>query len=290
MSEKNKELGLKSKWSRFLNIVGDPWVLCLLIITIVFIIYSSSTNNQELIAILTLIITLISGLLGGIISSRWTQTSELKVLVARGNSAIRSLKLILLNVNTIEKRTNDYIKNLDQENIEYKLISNNFQEVIEKCNILEEEIVSSIENWTDIIPEVANVKTQIGLISEMKNKEGILSKDIEDLHKEIESAKEEGSEEANKLREQLSSKSKQLEKTHAKLKDAEYKINNTALSGITSYTGSLGSSFLSSQKTNCSKCGKEYLSAGYFMDDVCSQCNPKSKNFLVGFTPGSLEQ
>tara|TARA_R110000744_G_scaffold311116_4_gene418715 strand:+ start:131 stop:994 length:864 start_codon:yes stop_codon:yes gene_type:complete len=283
MTEENKELGLKSKWNRFFNIVFDPWVICLLIINIVFVYYSSNTNNKDLIAILTLITTLISGLLGGIISSRWTQISELKVLVTRGNSAIRSLKLILLNVNNIEKRTNDYIKNLDHDNIEYKLISNNFQEVIEKCNILEEEIVSSIENWTDIIPEVANVKTQIGLISEMKNREGILSKDIDTLYKEIESVKEEGSEVVGKLQKELGVKSKQLENTHAKLKEAEYRINNTALSGITAYTGSLGSNLTINQKTNCSKCGKEYLSSGYFLDDVCYECKPLSKFNASGF-------
>lgn len=42
------------------------------------------------------------------------------------------------------------------------------EETIEKINALTEESVSSIENWMDIIPD-ANVKTQIGQISDLSD-------------------------------------------------------------------------------------------------------------------------
>ena len=272
MGQEKNDINLKDKWNNFFNVIFDPWVLFLLILTIIFIVYSSTTDDKNVLAILTLVITLLAGLLGGIISNRWAQMTELKVLVARGKSAIRSLKLILLNINNIEKRTKDYIDCLDKENKEHKLISNNFQEVIEKCNILEEEIVSSIENWTDIIPEVANIKTQIGLVSEMKETQMQLYSDIEKLTHEIQTVKEKEGEQKEKLKDQLKQKEEALKGTREKLRAAEQKIDNTVLSGLTFSTGSLGASLYSNQKKTCSKCGKEYSPTSLYFDNLCNSC------------------
>jgi len=236
MEHDNSKLSLKEKWNNFFNVIFDPWVIFLLIITTVFIIYStnSNANYKNVLAIFTLVISLLSGLLGGVIANRWAQMTELKVLVARGKSAIRGLKLILLNISNIEKRTKDYIIVLEKENKEYKLITSNFEEVIEKCNILEEEVISSIENWTDIIPEVANLKTQIGLISDMKIKQVDLEKDISQLQQEILNVKTEEGKQKEALEKKLVAKESELSNTKDKLKDAERKIETSLLSGLTS--------------------------------------------------------
>lgn len=59
-------------------------------------------------------------MLGCIIANRWAQMNELKVLIARGRSAIRSLQLILLNIYKLENRTKEYIVCIDKENKEHK--------------------------------------------------------------------------------------------------------------------------------------------------------------------------
>lgn len=271
---KNKE-SLKDKWCNFLNILFDPWVIIMLTATILLIIYSSKTDNQELETIINLIMSLSSGLLGVIITNKWAQMTELKVLVARGKSAIRSLKLILLNISNIEKRTKYYITCLDKDNIEHKLITSNFEEVIEKCNILEEEIISSIENWTDIIPEVANLKTQIGLVSEMKLRQIELENDISTLNKEIETIKEEGSKQKEDLHKRLIDKENDLSNTRKKLRETESKINTTVLSGLTSSSVTLGSSsylYGKSMLGECGKCGKFDTSSIIFSDGLCDNC------------------
>ena len=206
MEEYKNVQTLKEKWKIFINLILDPWVVVLIIMTFAFIHYSAQIEDKKTLAIIAVIISLVSGVLGGVIANRWAQMTELKVLVARGKSAIRSLKLILLNISNIEKRTKEYIVRIDKENKECKLIISNFEEVIEKCNILEEEIISSIENWTDIIPEVANLKTQIGLISEMKLRQAELEGDISSLNEKIETIKEEGSKEKEELQKSLSDK------------------------------------------------------------------------------------
>lgn len=283
MEEKKNQITLKEKWENFFNIILDPWVILLLVATVVFIICSTQTTDNKIAPILTLIISLMSGLLGGIIANRWAQMTELTVLVARGKSAIRSLKLILLNISNIEKRTKVYITNIDKKNEDYKIIKSNFEEVIEKCNILEEEIISSIENWTDIIPEVANLKTQIGVISQMKLKQTDLEDDISALNKKIEKEKEEDSKEKEELQKKLKNKEAELNTTREKLNKAESKINTSVLSGLTSSTlNTAGSYLIGSNLSNshCSKCGKLYLSSEIYPDKLCDDCRPKNRLFM----------
>lgn len=277
---KNKQ-SLKDKWGNFLNVMLDPWVVIMLIATTAFIYYSTQTEDKNLLAIITLIISLLSGLLGGIIANRWAQMTELKVLVARGKSAIRSLKLILLNIVNIEKRTKEYITCIDKDNKEHKLITSDFEEVIEKCNILEEEIISSIENWTDIIPEVANLKTQIGLVSEMKMRQAELEGDISNLNNKITTVKEEGSKQKEELQKKLVDKETDLSKTRQKLREAESKINTSVLSGLTSTPITIGSGSGSYLYGNvigsiCKKCGKTHFSSGLYADGLCDNCRSSS--------------
>jgi len=82
------------------------------------------------------------------------------------------------------KRTQGYIKTLSVEEKDYKLIVSNFEEVIEKSIIIEEEVLSSMENWTDIIPEVADLKSLIGTVSQFKERETELEKELISLQKE----------------------------------------------------------------------------------------------------------
>lgn len=290
--KKKSDNSLKNKWSNFMNVVLDPWVICLLIINGVFVYLSNNVDNKSFIPIINLIISLLSGLLGGIIANRWAQMTELKVLVARGKSAIRSLKLVLLNISNVEKRTKEYIKSIDNKNIDYKLIISNFEEVIEKCNILEEEIISSIENWTDIIPEVEDFKTQIGLISNMKTKQSELEIDILTLTHQITNVETEGTKQNEELQKMLAYKESDLIKTKKKLREAESKVNTSLLGGLTSVTNSsilaglttsspqYGLSLYNTSLSGysiCSKCSRCYYRGGIIDDGVCINCkgNPQ---------------
>jgi hypothetical protein len=281
MIEVNNKHSLKEKWKGFFDIVFDPWVLLMTIATIIFICYSLNTDNKELIAISTLIISLCSGLLGGIIVNKWSHLTELKVLVVRGKSAIRSLKLILLNISNIEKRTKIYIASINENNNEFKLITSYFEEIIEKCNILEEEIISSIENWTDVIPEVENLKTQIGLISEIKSQKVALETEISSLIIDIETIKEEESKEKDELRKRLIEKESDLLKTRKSLATAENKINASILSGITSGSSLMGVSNVMYGSTGlCTKCGKWKTGINIFSDGLCDECRSGTQQFI----------
>lgn len=280
MNEKiNQPQSLKQKWGTFLNIVLDPWVCALLVLTGILYYFLTNVNdgnieNKWVVTVITTIISLITGLLGGVIANKWAQLTEMKVLVARGKSAIRGLKLILLNVANIEKRTKDYIGNIDEENSEYKLIKSTYEEVIEKCNIVEEEIISAIENWTDIIPEVENFKTEIGLVSSLKTHQNTLICEIDKLQEDITKIQQTESEEKSKLEEKLNQKTKELDKTKSDLRNKEQELNKSIFSGLTSAPVSIGTSSYVSSKSQriCSSCGITFMDDGLLLHSNCPKC------------------
>jgi len=191
---------LSKKWSRFLEILFDPINISLIILCIIFYFLSFTQVSGIINAILTLIISLLTGVLGGIIAKEWEKTSEERVIVARGKSAIRSLKLLFSSVVELEKRVRIYLERYQAEtNIETaakQTIRTYLEEVIQRCNLLEEEVINSIENWTDIIPE-ADVSTQIGYISELKLKLDKLNEEVYKLNEEMKSKSQSDGEKAS---------------------------------------------------------------------------------------------
>lgn len=238
-----------SKWKTFINLILDPWVIILLASTILLVYETTQPENNNIVFYLNLLITLTSGLLGGILANKWTSLTETRVIEVRAKSAIRSLKLILISIGNLENRAHVFLERLNKEHEMYELNRNNFEEIIEKCNILEEEIMSSMEDWTDIIPEVENIKSQIGLLSKIKL-------DVVEKQLEIKKLREDGELKENvatdnlKLKEQLESKEKELDSLKKKLTAAEFKISSGLLSGITTNSGSFGTSGLSSTLLN----------------------------------------
>jgi hypothetical protein len=268
MINKKRNYELCEKWKLFFNILLDPWLLILLISTIILVVFSNDSDNREFLLYINLLITLTSSLLGGFFSNKWASLTEKNVLEVRAKSAIRSLKLIFTTINNLENRTNLFLNRIKQEDENSGLIKTNLEEIIEKCNILEEETINSIEDWTDIIPEVENVKSQIGLISELK---------IEVVSKQAEIAllKEESGQN-KELQEKLENKEKELQSIKAKLATAETKISNGLLSGITVNSGLMGLTGLAGAYYKPSGSGLAYIT-GTYPTKTCTICrNPLS--------------
>ena len=68
------------------------------------------------------------------------------MVVARGKSAVRGLKLIA----SLENRVEEFGSSNTEEIRDHpEVVFRNYEEIVGICNILEEEAVNSIENWTD---------------------------------------------------------------------------------------------------------------------------------------------
>lgn len=230
---------------------------------------------------------------------------EEKVLVTRGKSAVRSLKLLLVSIGSLQRRIKDHIQSIDKENPQEKLMRSHFEEIEGTCGVLEEEGISSIEDWTDIIPEVANLKTQIGTITEMRGEVETLTSELTELKAEntkLTELTQEGAKDKELSRSILEENNRTIEKKEMelsqlreRLKKSETAINNTVLSGIAAFgsgalgsrsTGHIGPSRTLSddviklvrginQNKTCSQCGKPYgLVMNVLLDNgKCEACN-----------------
>src|SRR2546423_14380026 len=80
---------LSSEWSIFIGVICNPWLLILVVLTIILIICSVRLNTPAgpvpntgaLQAFLAVMISIFSGLIGAIIASRWTAAGETRVLI-----------------------------------------------------------------------------------------------------------------------------------------------------------------------------------------------------------------
>ena len=94
----NKKEGLKEKWISFFKIIFDPSAVTSYAIILLLVYFYSNTTDNFVKTLLTVLFSVISGLLGGILTKRWSEINEEKVIYARAISAIRSLKLLLQQI------------------------------------------------------------------------------------------------------------------------------------------------------------------------------------------------
>ena len=151
-------INLKKRWKMFLNIIFDPFTL-LLTISVSILLYFSNEQASPLIMVL---ITIASAILGGRLNKLWSDIIEGKVITARGKAAVRNLKLLLVHISVLKQKVIKFQDSVEQD----LFITRTYEEIESFCSVLEEEAVNSIENWTDILPE-ADIKTQIGIISDL---------------------------------------------------------------------------------------------------------------------------
>ena len=96
---------LWDSWRAFFITFFHPWVLLLLVSTVALGILITRQENVTYIAILTVLMSIFSGILGGIIAKRWDDLNEEKKVVTKGKSAIRNLQHLFWAVILIERES-----------------------------------------------------------------------------------------------------------------------------------------------------------------------------------------
>lgn len=236
-SRSDQAMDWKARWRAFGSIVFEPWSLLLLAIGVAFAHALTKQTQPGLLGTFTLMVSLISGVLGGLWTTRWQRLDDERVTVARGRVAVRSLKLLLGNINALDRRAKEYLRRCGSE--DNPPVATYLEEVIERCGVLEEEALSSIENWTDVIPE-ADIRTQIGVISELRLEIDAIKDDREKLQEELEDIKGRSEEREQVLR-------AQIEEKERKETELRRKLSVQSLRGLNQGLGALsGGSLLSS--------------------------------------------
>lgn len=150
------------RWSMFVFILLSPWSLGTLVVTVLLLWALSNQEDPMAATILTLFLSLSTGVLGAVWQSEWARQSEMGRLVTKGRSAVRGLRLLSGNVEEMEKR----VAVLQQRQGEAENIGGveYLEEVRYHCQRLQEAVINSIEEWVDIVPEVQALATQLSVI------------------------------------------------------------------------------------------------------------------------------
>ena len=177
-------------WRALLNTLLNPWVL-LLVACVAFLQYKAPGLVGAPPFILTafsVLLTISTVVLGGVVVRRWDELTEEKVLVARGETAIRSLKLLVDNVTAMRRRATQYLdRHMDEEarkRITHEVVRTYLEEVILNLKNLEIQSLGSIDNWKDIIPQ-ADVNTQVALVRELARDKLGTEQELAELRKGI---------------------------------------------------------------------------------------------------------
>lgn len=258
------QTNLTERWITFVKIIFDPWILLASVALILLIRSGKNADIAFLRIILTILVALLSMIIGGLFIKKWMDIHNEKTLVLRGKLSIRSLKLLYFNLIQTENRTEKYIRKLKESDSNYELVKSNFEDIIEKCILLEEECINSIESWADIIEE-ANVKNIISKVKFLKAEIEKLEAEIGCLEKEVIEEIQAGDETGKDMVNQIEQKKNELNELRNQLLEKERKINASILSGMTgSY---LPKDTIYSIYKCCPSCGSFY--SGSYLCPFC---------------------
>ncbi len=268
-----KQTKLSERWIAFFKIILDPWIIITSVLLILLIQSSRGADSEVLRYILTLLVAGLSILIGALFIRKWMDIHEIKAMVVRGKLSIRSLKLLYFNLIQTEGRAEKFIRRLNEKDLNYELIKSNFEEIIEKCKLLEEECLNSIEDWSDII-EDADVKAKLSKLKLMDAECARLEMEIAGLERSISDNTNIAEEEKNAIRQRIEGKKTELKQVQSVMHENEIEINSSVLSGMTG--SNLPKDTIFSIYKSCPSCGSFY-SGSY----ICPFCGEPSKKRVI---------
>jgi hypothetical protein len=284
-----KKLG--EPWEAFAVAVLNPAFLCVAALAVVLaVMQSGQAAGCTMDTALLVLLGLSSGLAGAVLDRRYTEFSGQRVIVARGKTAIRALSLLVREIQALEDRVANYRHRHDRESydgeISPEVVKTYLEEVGLKCISLQEQGLSSIENWKDIIPE-ADVPKQVGIVTELKAQLAEERAERAALVEDLEATKarlaegEVAKQEVRKLRKEIASKDRRIGSLTKDISEADpFSVGTLALTspgisgsqysgGSVCWSGSLGDEpSWGFQWRNCPHCGELLLGEGNF----CPQC------------------
>jgi len=221
---------LQNKWSAFFSAIFEPWTLACTFFTIALIGATLFVSDPKIASLLSVFASLFASVVGGLLTKHYHERTEGRILKAKGESSIRGLKLLLSNVCALDQRVQVMKARISETN-QGDLPLTYLEEVVERCKTLEEESLSAIENWTDIIPE-ADAQTQIGVITSLRNQieQSIIERtQLEEKLKSFDGKVAGEQKQIQELRDGISQQASQIAELNAQLRKKEITL---ALRGL----------------------------------------------------------
>ena len=144
----------------FLRFILNPWLLVFTGISLFLFTLPIPTDTFSQ-KVLTFAVAISTGLLGGILAKRWDDIIRDSEIQSRGVTAIRNLKNIRYDIIALRERT----EGLQSEDSKVDAF---FPEAIDRLNLTEKHLVSSIYDWQDLLPEQVRMFQHAEEIEELR--------------------------------------------------------------------------------------------------------------------------
>ena len=219
------------EWRVVSKAVVSPATLVVSIST--FILGWVAINQHDgllLAAILTLGTSIAAGILGAVIWDRWIQLTGRSVLVDKGKSAIRNLKLLWRNLNACQGRVTTYLDRR-KTGVTGDVVNTWLEEEIQRLATLQEEALNAISNWTEIIPE-ADVTAQLAPYRELQASVLTLKTAKEELEADLKKVSGVDTERALELNRQFRKREAEMEEVKKQLAAEAVRLGTSVLSGL----------------------------------------------------------
>lgn len=212
---------MKKKWKEFGAVIVEPFNIVLLVVLLAMYGAGFADLKGAMGVLSQGVLALVSGVLGARIASGVADLNDGGILRARGTVSVRGLRLLLKNLNSLERRVQFFKTEAAEDGAGQKRLTDaHYDEIVEMARAIQEQAVSSIENWTDIVPE-AQQGTLVGQMTELKNIIGSLENDRARLASELEAYRGQSREEKERLEADLANRQRLLSEAQAQLRKVQ---------------------------------------------------------------------
>ncbi|MBH1839366.1 hypothetical protein I5W21_06850 [Stenotrophomonas maltophilia] len=179
-------VGVVGPWGVFLKVVLDPYTFLLIVVGFVLGWFGPKAVGENYNALLQIVVAVVTGVVGARISTAMAAINQDGKLYASGRMAVRGLRLILTKTLALERRVAAFVaESRTQQAPEARaaVAIRDLDEVLESIRMLQLEVVGSIENWVDVVPD-ADVSKIFMAVGELRDQ---LTQKDEQLREAVES-------------------------------------------------------------------------------------------------------
>ena len=267
------------EWRVACEAVASPVTLVVLISTVILGWVALNQGDGLLAAIFTLGTSVSAGILGAAIWDRWIRLTGRSILVDKGKSAIRSLKLLWRNLDACQGRVTTYLDRR-KTGVTGEVVNTWLEEEIHRLATLQEEALDAISSWTDLIPQ-ADVTAQLAPYRELQASVLTLKTSKEELEADLRRVSGVDTERALELNRQFRKREAELEEVTKQLAAESVRLGTSVLSGLSVPPVSIMGSGLDSRQSSKIEVG---------LDDIkimgligrCEQCGEKFTTDHIG--------
>ncbi len=267
------------EWRVASEAVVSPVTLVALISTVILGWVAINQADGLLAAIFTLGTSVAAGILGAVIWDRWIRLTGRSILVDKGKSAIRSLKLLWRNLNACQGRVTTYLDRR-KTGVTGDVVNTWLEEEIQRLATLQEGALDAISSWTDIIPE-ADVTAQLAPYRELQASVLTLKTAREDLEADLKRVSGVDTERALELNRQLRNREAELEEVKKQLAAEAVRLGTSVLSGLSGPASPLVGTGLDPLESSEIHHGLEDIKIMGLIDR-CDQCGEKFTTDHIG--------